>query len=476
MFTFIIVMLFNSLAFVFFLPIVFIGFFLLPIKWRTIWLLVASYYFYFSWSYWMGCLLLATTLFDWWVGLKIDATQNNKKTFLYLSLLFNLGLLIGFKYLGAFSDFTTLFDGALVKNYNTTLNAIAIPIGISFYTFQSLSYVLDVYKQKIKAEKNVLTYALFVAFFPQLVAGPIERFQHLKKQFTFDSTLKTIDFRSAIQNIISGFFKKLVIADRVGEYVDVVFQSPSTYHPLLLFLAGFGFAIQVNCDFSGYTDIATGVAKLFGVDLMVNFKSPLLATSFKSFWQRHHISFMNWFRDYVYVPLGGNKKGHFIWMRNIFIVFLLSGLWHGAKLNLLVWGFLLATIYLVENAFLNDKLNLWKKISGTLYFLVLHSLLIILVRSPNWETSMLFYTRIFSPDLFHSIDLKIRLWPINAFTLLFTIILVLVFFAKEILDERLVQKPKVLSNNWQNTLYLFLFILIFVAGRFNTNLFIYFQF
>jgi alginate O-acetyltransferase complex protein AlgI len=469
-------MLFNSLAFVFFLPIVFIGFLLLPIKWRSAWLLLASYYFYFSWSYWMGCLLLATTLFDWWMGLKIDATQNNKKTFLYLSLFFNLGLLIGFKYLGAFSNFTTLFDGADFKNYNTTLNAIAIPIGISFYTFQSLSYVLDVYKQKIKAEKNLLTYALFVAFFPQLVAGPIERFQHLKKQFTFSSTLKTIDFRSAIQNIISGFFKKLVIADRVGEYVDVVFQSPATYHPLLLLLAGFGFAVQVNCDFSGYTDIATGVAKLFGVDLMTNFKRPLLASSFKSFWQRHHISFMNWFRDYAYLPLGGNKKGHLIWIRNVFIVFLLSGFWHGAKLNLLVWGFLLAAIYLIENIFINKYTALWKKIVGIFYFLLLHSLLILLVRSPNWETSKVFYSTIFSPDLFHAIDTSILLQQLNTFTLTITMALVLLFFTKEILDERQAQLAITFSKLAQNALYFFLFLLIFIAGRFDTNLFIYFQF
>jgi alginate O-acetyltransferase complex protein AlgI len=470
-------MLFNSLAFVFFLPIIFIGFFLLPIKWRSTWMLLASYYFYFSWSYWMGLLLLATTLFDWWIGLKIEGSQSNKRSYLMLSLLFNLGLLIGFKYIGGFEYIAQLFSAIEVPNYNAILNSIAIPIGISFYTFQSLSYVFDVYYGKIAAEKRLEKYALYVSFFPQLVAGPIERYQHLSEQFTFKIKLTEVDFRTAAQKIIYGFFKKLVIADRVGEYVDIVFSSPEKFHPLLLLIAGIGFAVQVNCDFSGYTDIAAGVAKLFGVDLMINFKRPLLATSFKAFWQKHHISFMNWFRDYVYFPLGGNKKGQLIWIRNILIVFVLSGLWHGAKLNLLIWGILLAFIFILENHFLSKtKISILKKIGGHFYFIILHSLLIILVRSASWKESELFYKAIFSDNLFQVLHFDVLFQQMNAFSLWLTLVLVLLFFVKETIDEEQETSGRHQSALYENWIHALLFMLIFIAGRFDTHLFIYFQF
>jgi alginate O-acetyltransferase complex protein AlgI len=440
-------------------------------------MLLASYYFYFSWSYWMGLLLVATTLFDWWIGLRIHQSESQKKKYLYASLFFNLGLLFGFKYFGSLEIFSGLFENSTVPQYQATFNAIAIPIGISFYTFQSLSYVFDVYKGKIEAEKNLKNYALFVAFFPQLVAGPIERFRHLSSQFTFKIKLHEIDFRKAIQTIIYGFFKKIVIADRVGEYVDVIFSSPEKFHPLLLLLAGLGFAVQVNCDFSGYTDIATGVAKLFGVDLMINFKRPLLTTSFKAFWQRHHISFMNWFRDYVYFPLGGNKKGQLIWARNILIVFVLSGLWHGAKFNLLIWGILLAFIFIIENYFLSKTQNaMLKKVGGHFYFIVLHSLLIILVRSVSWQESKLFYHSIFSADIFHPIPFKVLLLQINAFSLCLTLALILLFFTKEIIDEKKENSGRHWSAISENIIHAVLLILIFITGRFDTHLFIYFQF
>jgi alginate O-acetyltransferase complex protein AlgI len=471
-------MLFNSLAFVIFLPIVFIGFFTLPIKWRKPFLLLASYYFYFSWSYWMGLLLIATTLFDFWIAHRIQAQKENKKGYLYLSLIFNLGLLLGFKYFGGFHFLSELSQSIRFENYNTTLNTIAIPIGISFYTFQSLSYVLDIYKEKIQAEKNLLNYALFVAFFPQLVAGPIERYKHLSSQFTFKLKIKDIDFRTAAHQIIRGFFKKLVIADRVGEYVDVVFAHPENFHPLLLLLAGLGFAVQVNCDFSGYTDIASGVAKLFGIDLMVNFRRPLLATSFKAFWQRHHISFMSWFRDYVYFPLGGSKVKYWLWVRNIFIVFILSGLWHGAKLNLLIWGILLAFIFILESYIIKkNEVSTLKKIVRHCYFLLFHGLLIILVRSQTWNDSVDFYLGIFNSKIFEAFNLSSLFLTINKFSLVLTIFVTLFFFILEIIEEK---RMNILGNKKNrrqaNLIHFICLLLIFILGRFDTQLFIYFQF
>jgi alginate O-acetyltransferase complex protein AlgI len=477
LFTFITDMLFNSLAFVFFLPIVFIGFFLLPVKWRSAWMLLASYYFYFSWSYWMGLLLIATTLFDWCIGLKIQQDEKNKKLYLYASLLFNLGLLFGFKYFGSLNTFTAFFGKIDYLQDSSRLSAIAIPIGISFYTFQSLSYVFDVYNNKIAAEKNLKNYALFVAFFPQLVAGPIERYQHLSSQFTFKIKLHEVDFKSAIQAIIFGFFKKMVIADRVGEYVDVIFKSPDNFHPIFLLIGVIGFTIQLVCDFSGYTDIASGVAKLFGIDLMINFKRPLLSKSIKAFWQRHHISLMSWLRDYIYFPLGGNRTSKIKWLRNIFIVFLLSGLWHGAKANFLFWGFCVAIVYLAEHFLINkNKQNILKSSLSHLYFIVMNGLLFSIFRSKSLDDSLHFLRRIFNSSWLNPIHLQELFSVLNQFSLWLTLALVMLFFTKEIFDEYTENQMIKMNPHTQNLIHFGLLILIFIAGRFNTNLFIYFQF
>ncbi len=439
-------------------------------------MLVASYYFYFSWSYWMGALLLATTAFDWWIGLKIDsAEKQHKKKYLILSLCFNLGLLIGFKYLGLF-DFVHYYFGSI--DHTNSIQSIAIPIGISFYTFQSLSYVFDVYYQKILAEKNIFNYALFVAFFPQLVAGPIERYQHLTAQFTFKIKLSEIDFKWAIQKIIYGYFKKLVIADRLAIYVETIYQSPQDFPASGLLFAGIAFSIQVVCDFSGYTDIASGIAKLFGVDLMLNFKRPLLAKSTKAFWQRHDISLMQWFRDYVYFPLGGSKKGAFIWIRNIFIVFLLSGLWHGHQLNLIVWGFCVALVYVVEHYFMQYiKVAAWlKRLLSPVYLILITALLLSVLRNNNWSNCVYFFQTLFSAQIFQNMAWQ----PLYSITTLFsfclTFSLVIIYFIKEIIDERTELQELKIAPWLQNGIHYLLLLWIVIAGNFNNNLFIYFQF
>ncbi len=472
-------MLFNSLAFVFFLPIVLMGFYLLPVKWRSVFLLLASYYFYFSWSYWMGLLLMATTVLDWWIGLKIASAEAAKrKAFLILSLIINLGLLAGFKYFGLFDAVHRLFGSVLDATNDNTLQTIAIPIGISFYTFQSLSYVFDVYFRKISAEKNILQYALFVAFFPQLVAGPIERYQHLTSQFAFKIKFSNIDFKWAIQKIIYGYFKKLVIADRLGIYVESIYNTPQAFSAPTLVLAGLAFSIQVVCDFSGYTDIASGVAKLFGVDLMLNFKRPLLAKSTKAFWQRHNISLMHWFRDYVYFPLGGNKKGALVWVRNIFIVFLLSGLWHGHQLNLLLWGFSTALVYIIEHYFMQYvKLPIGiKRFLSPIYFLLITALLLSVLRNNNLDNCVYFFQTVFSSAIFQTINWRTLYSITTLFSFSLSFLMVIIYFMKEIIDEHVENQQLKVPIWFQNSLHFLLLLLIFVAGNFSNNLFIYFQF
>ncbi|HET6992894.1 MAG TPA: MBOAT family O-acyltransferase, partial [Bacteroidia bacterium] len=349
-------MLFNSLHFMIFLPVVFILHWLLPYKWRGLFLLAASYYFYMSWNPWFGILLAGTTFIDWFAALKIqdsrlkiqNSTKNGQETrnkkqetgkkWLLVSILSNLGCLGGFKYY-AFLYNTFSFTGSLFSgNSPHYIEAIIIPVGLSFYTFHSMSYVIDVYRGKFPAERKLETFALFVSFFPQLVAGPIARFHELGVQFRKRTFLTNENLITGTRIALWGFFKKIAIADRLSDFVNPFFKHPENYNGLTLLVAGFFFVVQVYCDFSGYSDIATGVAKFFGYDLKLNWRRPLLSKSLHEFWSRNHISMTTWFRDYLYISLGGNRGTYTRFLLNIFLVFLISGLWHGAKWTFVAWG------------------------------------------------------------------------------------------------------------------------------------------
>ncbi|MEQ5791410.1 MBOAT family protein [Muricauda sp. NFXS6] len=345
-------MLFNSLEFFVFLPIVFILFWFLGkrnSKVQNAILFVASYIFYGWWDYRFLTLIILSTLVDFYIGKAIykSSDDKNKSRWLWVSIVFNIGLLGFFKYFDFFVDsFVASFSffGAEITNV-WALNVI-LPVGISFYTFQTLSYSLDIHKGKLKPTNNFWAFATYVAFFPQLVAGPIERASHLLPQI---EGIKKFKYKRAVEGlklILWGLFKKVAIADSLALMVDDIFLNYEVYPSSTLILGSIFFAFQIYCDFSGYSDIAIGTAKLFGIELMSNFKFPYFSRSIAEFWRRWHISLSTWFRDYLYIPLGGSRVGRPKAARNIFVIFLVSGLWHGANWTFVVWGLYHALLFL----------------------------------------------------------------------------------------------------------------------------------
>ena len=348
-------MLFNSVRFLFFFPAVFLLYWGLPFRFRKYMLLAASWYFYMCWKPEFIVLLLLSTAVDYFCGLEIEkrrTSQGRGRGFLGLSLAVNLGLLFFFKYFNFFGETLTALCRWISIPFTAPALNIILPVGISFYTFQTMSYTIDVYRGKLNAERDFATFALFVSFFPQLVAGPIERASNLLPQLKEERPFSYENAAYGLKLMAWGFFKKLVIADRLAALlVDPVFENPANYSGGAFLIAAAAFAIQIYCDFGGYSDIARGCAKAMGIDLTINFKAPYFATSLTDFWRRWHISLTNWFREYVYIPLGGNQKGP--WKKALFVsvTFFLSGLWHGAGWTFVVWG-LLQALYLNVEALL----------------------------------------------------------------------------------------------------------------------------
>lgn len=344
-------MLFNSLTFLLFLPIVFILYWFVfkkNLKGRNFLLLVASYVFYGWWDYRFLSLILASTLVDYFVALAIKKTEQklNRKLLLAISLVFNLGLLALFKYYNFFIESWLDSWAAAGISMNVSSLNIILPVGISFYTFQTLSYTIDVYRKQLEPTKNFVQFATFVSFFPQLVAGPIERATNLLPQFKI---LHKFDFalaKTGVSLIIWGLFKKVVIADNCAYFVNQIFSNPGSFSASELWVGAVLFGFQIYGDFSGYSDIAIGVARLFGFRLMTNFQFPYFSRDIAEFWRRWHISLSTWFRDYLYIPLGGSRGNKFQQLRNVIIVFLVSGFWHGANWTFLIWGAIHGCLFL----------------------------------------------------------------------------------------------------------------------------------
>ncbi|SDL60820.1 D-alanyl-lipoteichoic acid acyltransferase DltB, MBOAT superfamily [Catalinimonas alkaloidigena] len=352
-------MLFNSFQFLLFFPIVIAAYFAIPSKWRWALLLVASYYFYMCWRPEYIILILFSTVIDYWAGRQMGnrATQRERLPYLVISLIMNLGLLFSFKYLNFFGVF--IWKALATVGWEPGPTPwhwdILLPVGISFYTFQTMSYSIDVYKGVTSPERHFGRFALFVSFFPQLVAGPIERSSHLLPQFRQHMTFDYDRIAAGFRRMAWGFFKKVAIADKLAIIVNEVYNHTERYDgdPASLLIATFFFAFQIYCDFSGYSDIAIGAAQIMGFDLMENFRQPYFSKSVSEFWKRWHISLSTWFRDYVYIPLGGNRVVKWRWYYNLFITFLVSGLWHGANYTFVIWG-ALHGFYLVSALVLND--------------------------------------------------------------------------------------------------------------------------
>lgn len=350
-------MLFNSFAFAIFFPIVFILYWGMPHKWRWILILLASYYFYMSWNAKYIFIIFLTTAVSYFAALFIEKEKEKyrKKAIMAVAVIICLGVLFFFKYFNFVSEsVTNILNMFTLKMTPMTLKLL-LPVGISFYTFQTLSYVIDVYKGDVPAESHFGKYAAFVSFFPQLVAGPIERTSNLlpqiKEKHEFDYDKATY----GLKLMAWGYLKKVVIADTLSQIVSKVYDYPQRYHGFALALATIFFTFQIYCDFSGYSDIAVGTAKMMGINLMTNFKSPYFSQSIKEFWSRWHISLSTWFRDYVYIPLGGNRVGRIRHYLNLVVTFLVSGLWHGANWTFVIWGAVHGVAQVIEDAVLPKK-------------------------------------------------------------------------------------------------------------------------
>jgi D-alanyl-lipoteichoic acid acyltransferase DltB (MBOAT superfamily) len=420
-------------------------------------------------------LLIGTSAFDFWCAKEIQKkeSQNSKKTFLILSLVSNLGVLFIFKYF-VFTYNTTVSVFHLPYSF---LHSFIIPAGLSFYTFQSISYTIDVYRGKYKADDTLSDFLLYVSFFPHMVAGPIVRYHTLMPQLKVVTYFKNIDWQSFVTLTTWGYFKKLVIADNLNLIVTPVFNDPVSFSGFELLLAGFLFVIQVYCDFSGYSDIATGIAKLFNINLSLNWRRPLFSKSLHEFWQRNHISITTWFRDYLYIGLGGNRVSHNRWLLNIFLVFLISGFWHGANFTFIVWGTMHGVMYLIE-ILIKEKFPAFKAPAffGWLYLISFHTLSLIAFRANSITDLEYFYKRIFSFED-HYFSLQAFFAKQDKVFFVFMIFTLFILFLKEYNEEfAIVNRSPRLYNILKPAVYLVLILLIFMLGNFSANTFIYFQF
>ncbi len=352
-------MLFNSLAFAIFMPIVFLIYWALPHRFRWMALLAANCYFYLSWEPRYIIVILFTTAVSYFCALLLERTEavREKKILLATGILLTLSLLLVFKYTNFALDSVFHFLKFFAIPVHETTLKLVMPIGISFYTFQMVGYIVDVYKGKIRAEKHFGKYALFVSFFPNILSGPIERASNMLPQFKEE---KKFDYSTSVYGlrlILLGFLKKMIFADSMSRYVDVIFNSVTDYSGLSFIIVIILYTFQIYCDFSGYSDIAIGVAKLMGIQLMTNFKQPYYSASVKEFWSRWHISLSTWFRDYVYIPLGGNRVSKSRKNLNLLLTFLASGLWHGANWTFVLWGAVHGCYQIVENTIK----DIWRK-------------------------------------------------------------------------------------------------------------------
>ena len=351
-------MTFTSLTFLLFFPLVFFLYWRKPEqRWQNGILVLASYFFYGWWDYRFCALMMLSSFVDYFIGIAVHETEDNRKrrSYLLFSLFANLGLLGYFKYYNFFSDSLATFLSQFGWTVHPVIAEVILPVGISFYTFQTLSYTIDIYRGKLEPTRNLIDYLAFVSFFPQLVAGPIERATNLIPQFAVKREFSGTEAAEGCRQILWGFFKKLVIADRLAVSVDAAYNSPNDASELSLILATVFFAFQIYCDFSAYSDIAIGTAKMFRINLMRNFAYPYFSQSVTEFWRRWHISLSTWFRDYVFIPLGGSRCSTSRVCFNLMLTFVLSGLWHGADWKFIVWGAINGAALVAEKLFMVQR-------------------------------------------------------------------------------------------------------------------------
>lgn len=475
-------MLFNSIHFLIFFPIVLAVYFIIPRRARYIWLLLASYYFYMSWNAKYALLIATSTIVTYLSGMLISITtrQAVKKTWVFISFAINLSILAFFKYY----DF----------GYN-----VILPVGISFYTFQALSYTVDVYRKDVEAEKNLFKYALFVSFFPQLVAGPIERSKSLVTQIRKCHEIKLFNYERITEGLalmLWGYFQKMVVADRVAILVTQVYDNYMYYGTVGLVIATLFFSVQIYCDFASYSNIAVGAAKIMGFDLMENFSTPYLARSIAEFWRRWHISLSTWFKDYLYIPMGGSRCGTVRHYFNLMVTFLVSGLWHGADWKYVVWGGIHGVYQIIGRMTKKVKMKIYKLcgvntenfsfgLMQTAVTFALVNLAWIFFRAESIEVALIIIKRIFTRvdlwnlfnDSIYSMGLSRREFNIALFVIG---IVVVADIIKRFVDNNVYHWLKNQGVVFRGLLYIAAVVMIIVLGiygpYFNPTQFVYFQF
>jgi len=408
-------MLFNSIEFAVFLPIVFLLYWFAVYKNlrnQNLLLLLASYIFYGWWDYRFLSLIVFSSFVDYTVGKRLGKTTeaSKRKWLLWISIVVNIGFLGFFKYYNFFIDSFVEGFSFFGKSFSADRLEIILPVGISFYTFQTLSYTIDVYNKKLEPTRDAISFFAFVSFFPQLVAGPIERATNLLPQFYVKRKFDLKEAIDGMRQILWGLFKKIVIADNAAVFVNMIFSDYDTFSGSTLLMGSFFFAFQIYGDFSGYSDIAIGTSRLFGFKLMQNFAFPYFSRDIAEFWRRWHISLSTWFRDYLYIPLGGSKGGKYKSIRNIFIIFIVSGFWHGANWTFIIWGLVNALLFLPLMLFDLNRMNLRSVAQGKIFvgfkdlfkILVTFTLVLfawIFFRSPTVLDAVLYVKGIFSSSL-----------------------------------------------------------------------------
>lgn len=472
-------MLFNSFSFLVFFPMVCILYFVLPQKFRWAWLLLASCIFYMAYIPWFILIIGSTIVIDFFAGRWIESAKSNtRKYFLLASLVANIGILFFFKYFHFFIDNIILLSQYFNIHLQQPTWHILLPVGLSFHTFQAMSYTIEVYRGNQTSEKHFGIYALYVMFFPQMVAGPIERPQHMLHQFYKEHHFDEARIVSGLRLMLWGFFKKIVIADRAAIIVDQVYGSPESNGGLSIIWASILFAFQIYCDFSGYSDIAIGAARILDFKLLTNFKRPYFSTSITEFWHRWHISLSSWFRDYLYIPLGGNRIRLSRTIANLFITFIISGLWHGADWKFLIWGGLNGLYIIVE--FLWRK-NQWPSIFNRLpnsisilWTFSLVSISWIFFAAHSVKDAFLLLTKVFTKGDFVLNWKDILLNKDSQMASLFILVLLIVEFLQEkSIQIRLFQTQSVWFR-W--SVYIVLIWVIILFGQFGERQFIYFVF
>ena len=476
---------FNSIDFAIFLPVVFFLYWFVAhknLKFQNFLLVIASYFFYAWWDWRFLSLIVFSTLVDYVVGVLLSKEENGskRKVLLWISIIVNLGFLGFFKYYNFFlENFVSAFSlfGSELKVSSLQL---ILPIGISFYTFQTLSYTIDVYKRKLEPTKDIIAFSAFVSFFPQLVAGPIERASNLLPQFytkrKFDNALAS----DGMRQILWGLVKKIVIADNCARYADIIFKNSADYGGSTLFLGAIFFTFQIYADFSGYSDIAIGTARLFGFNLKQNFAFPYFSRDIAEFWRRWHISLSTWFRDYLYIPLGGSRGSTMMKIRNIFIIFIVSGFWHGANWTFIIWGALNAIYFLPLLLLKKNRINRdtvaqdrylpsLKEVAQMALTFILVVFSWIFFRAVSITHAHSYLTEIFSKSFFSMPEIV----PKTLFILLF------VFFILEWMGRKQKYALGALEHKWKLpfrwSIYVILFFSIFIFSSYKSQ-FIYFQF